>query len=141
MDSRLTSKFVVTDRDGLQEVDSRTNLTALAMSAVGSPKPGRIVEVTVTIKTTNDPAWAACKALGSYGDSTCGTLNPLSAKCTEQHYHRPTWEERSSASPDDPDTTTIEKVCTTCEDLNVKQVSAYMRDNNGYNHPGEAKRG
>jgi hypothetical protein len=98
----------------------------------GGPDTGRVVEITITAKTTTDKPWVRCQALEYYGDAKCSTLNAPNTQCAQQHYHKPAWEVVKNGDPSDDD---VVKVCTTCQRLGIEPSRGPERDP-VYNHEG-----
>jgi hypothetical protein len=132
MENRIAGRFVV-DSGTIKEADTLRSLETLTLSSLGftdSADSGRLIDVTITVKTVPGPKWARCEELGYYRTSKCNTLIAPGTKCSEEHFHRPNWA--TSPTLTDDDGAPVE-VCITCQDRGI-QPSRSRDADDSYNH-------
>jgi hypothetical protein len=120
MEARLTLTALA-NGGSIQEVDNRTDLDRLILAAVGSPQNGRLLEITINVKTSAQKPYTECTALGYFSSNQCRRLLAPGETCPEAHYHRPQWEDDGESAP----------FCKTCQSLGITDNPAYNHSNAG----------
>lgn len=134
MENRIAGRFVI-HNGHIFDSDGMSDLTDLVLGSFGTrgENNGRLVDITINVKTSDAKPWPTCPQTTNYGTGPCGALIRPGLGCTAEHYHRPAW-----VTDDDGIHT-----CSTCEDLNIEPSQPYTEDANTsrytYNHCNTAK--